>query len=275
MPARHHNATWAPRHQGLKLAHHLVPAFVLAAFLTGLAVASAMLGSWFFAAGMLALAVGTVGAIVGEFRHGGAVPPETSAVETSTGVRAATRFALASPSVVFSAVTVGTGVVTMVAALALSARYLLLQTDGLRWLTFAASAVLLGVGVLVVRSGLRLMRIAASRQPPGMYLTRSRVVLYGPQGERELYWRDVGSVSAENPPGRAPLGRRGPARIVLRPVADAADPRGARQLRVHVQYLAADPNLLYRALRHYAANPADRPELGTDEALRRLAEPEG
>ncbi|MFB0833704.1 hypothetical protein ACX8Z9_07960 [Arthrobacter halodurans] len=303
---------WAPRHRGWKLAHHLLPAMVLAAFLLGLAVASAALGRWLFAAPLLALAVGAAVAIVREFRRGARTdPPANLAVETSTGDRAATRFAMAPVSVAFGSLTAGLGVVTLVAAIALTARYLLLHTEPSRFATLASSAGLLVVGVFVLHEGIRLLRTASADQPPGVYLTRSRVVVLGPQGTREFFWGDVAAVSAENPPGRAPLGRRGPSLIVVRlrpghgPVsggapddggADGGPPggptgangggsdartrmdgggpdghRAPRPVVIPVQYLSCDPNRLLAALRHYAAHPGDRPELGTEAAIGRFA----
>jgi hypothetical protein len=261
---------WTPRHRGWKLAHHLLPAFVLALFLLALGVASGVLGNWLFAVPMLALAAGTAGSILRAFRRSNTDElPCTSAVETSTGRRAATRFPMVPVSVPLGASTVGLGVVTAVAALALAARYLLLHTEASRYLVVAASAVLLVVGLAILRRGLRLMRTAASREPAGVYLTRSRVVLLAPHDMREAYWRDVESVSAENPPRRAPLGKRGPALVVvrLRPGA-AADTESA--MVVHVQHLSCDPHVLLRALEHYMSHPADRPELGTPAALSRV-----
>ncbi|MET1034452.1 MAG: hypothetical protein ABWX68_04360 [Arthrobacter sp.] len=306
-----HRPVWAPRHRGWKLAHHLLPAMVLAAFLLGLAVASAALGRWLFAAPLLALAVGAAVAIIREFRRGTHTdPPANLAVGTSTGDRAATRFAMTPVSVALGSLTAGLGVVTLVAALALTARYLLLHTEPSRFATLASSAGLLVVGVFVLHEGIRLLRTASADQPPGVYLTRSRVVVLGPQGTREFFWGDVAAVSAENPPGRSPLGRRGPSLIVVRlrpghgpaPDDSGADgggadgerpggPTGGDGARAHtggdgggadghraprpvvipVQYLSCDPNRLLAALRHYAAHPGDRPELGTEAALGRFA----
>lgn len=320
---------WAPRHRGWKLAHHLVPAFVLTAFLLGLAAYSLALGSLLFGIPLAALGAGTIVSIAREFRLDPApVAPSTEPVATSGGAKAATRFAIRHSSPTFAALTVGLGVVTMVAALAMAAKFLLLHSGPERYWTFAAAAALAVVGFFILREGLRLMRIATSAQEPGVYLTRSRVVVFGPLGARELYWRDMASVSAENPPGRAPLGRRGPALIVMRAagspaesdagspaVANTGSPAGAngdgaganangvaakngtgagdaragnvpvgdvaagdvagadvvgRTMIVQVQFLLGDPNLLFGALRHYLAEAADRPELGTPAALERL-----
>lgn len=321
---------WAPRHRGWKLAHHLVPAFVLAAFLLGLAAYSLALGSLLFGIPLAALGAGTIVSIAREFRlDPDPVAPSTESAATSGGAKAATRFAIRHSSPTFAALTVGLGVVTMVAALAMAAKFLLLHSGPERYWTFAAAAALAVVGFFILREGLRLMRIATSAQEPGVYLTRSRVVVFGPLGARELYWRDMASVSAENPPGRAPLGRRGPALIVMRAAGSPAESDGGspaianpgslagangdgagagagagatpengkgvgdalagkvpvgdvtagdvavadvvgRTLVIQVQFLLGDPNLLFGALRHYLAEAADRPELGTPAALERL-----
>ena len=279
-------AIWLPRHRGRKLAHHLVPAFVVAAFLLALAVAAFVLDHLLFAVSMLSLAAAAAVSILREFRRHGSVPaPESASVVTSTGRRAATRFAMAGATAVGSAVTVGLGVVTMVAALALEARYLLLHGDQPRLLQLLGSAVLLVVGFGILREGLRLARVAATDHPPGVYLTRSRIVVSGPDGMNEVYWKDVESVAAENPRGRVPLGDRGPAYITVRRRSggDGLDSRRAarrdflqerrhKRVVVPVQYLTADPNLLLNAVEHYLTHPDDRPELGTPAALRRLAE---
>ena len=264
---------WDPPHRGWKLAHHLVPAFVLAAFLLGLGVAAAVMGRWFFAVPVLAIAAGSTGSIVRAFRRGiQTQPPATAAVETSTGRRAATRFDLLPVSTPFGASTVGLGVVTAVASLALAARYLLLHSEPSRFLLVGASVFLLLIGLWILRHGLRHMRTAVARERAGVYLTRSRVVVLAPNGIHEVYWRDIESVSAEDPPGRSPLGKRGPALMVLR-LREGAAARSDRPVVVHVQHLACDPHRLLAALRHYLDHPADRPELGTSAALARLADP--
>lgn len=279
------SAIWLPRHRGRKLAHHLVPAFIVAAFLLALAVAGALMGHLLFAVSLLALSSAATVSILREFRrHGSVSAPESASVETSSGRRAATRFPMAGATSAGSAVTVGLGVVTMVAALALEARYLLLHEDQPRLLQLLGSAVLLVVGFGVLREGLRLARVAATDHPPGVYLTRSRIIVSGPDGMNEVYWNDVESVAAENPRGRVPLGDRGPAYITVRRRCeeDGLDSRWAarrdflrerrrKRVVVPVQYLTADPNLLLTAVEHYLAHPDDRPELGTPEALRRLA----
>ncbi|GAA3680176.1 hypothetical protein GCM10023081_17900 [Arthrobacter ginkgonis] len=278
-------AIWLPRHRGRKLAHHLVPAFVVASFLLALAVAALLMDHLLFAVSMLALGAAAAVSILREFRRHGSVPtPESASVVTSSGRRAATRFAMAGATAVGSAVTVGLGVVTMVAALALEARYLLLHGDQPRLLQMLGSAVLLVVGFGILREGLRLARVAATDHPPGVYLTRSRIVVSGPDGMNEVYWKDVESVAAENPRGRVPLGDRGPAYITVRRRSggDGLDSRRAarrdflqerrhKRVVVPVQYLTADPNLLLNAVEHYLTHPDDRPELGTPAALRRLA----
>ena len=67
-------AIWLPRHRGRKLAHHLVPAFIVAAFLLALAVASLLLDHLLFAVSMLALAAAAAVSILREFRRHGSVP---------------------------------------------------------------------------------------------------------------------------------------------------------------------------------------------------------
>src|SRR4051812_13625164 len=100
-------AIWLPRPPGRKLAHHPVPAFVVAAFLLALAVAALLLAHMLFAVSMLALAAAASVSILREFRRHGSVPtPESASVMTSSGRRAATRFAMAGATAVGSAVTV-------------------------------------------------------------------------------------------------------------------------------------------------------------------------
>lgn len=274
---------WAPRHRGWKLAHHLVPAFVMATFLLGLGGWALVLGSVLFGIPLAAFGLGTLVSVVREFRLDPVPPaPELRPVTTSTGLRAATYFAGRRNSPSFAAGTVGLGVIGLVAALAAIGRFVLLHS-GFGRLWTVAGAIALGIaGFLILREGLRLLRLASSDLPPGVYLTRSRVVLHGPLGLGEVYWRDVGTVSAANPRGRTPLGHRGPAQIILhRRVAPAAggtqDDGGTRDdggtppdLVVPVELLLADPNLLHRALVHYLARPGDRPELGTPAVLERL-----
>ncbi|MEE1620929.1 hypothetical protein ACQ7DA_06745 [Zafaria sp. J156] len=264
---------WAPRHRGLKLAHHLVPAFVVIAVLLGLGAASVAAGKPLLAAPMAALAFGVGRAVLHEFRRGEDWAAPTGAdVETSSGPRAATWFPSSPVSLAGGAVTVGVAVVTVVGAIATEAKTVLLGDGGARVLTATAAAGLLVVGFLVLREGLRMLRLAASGQAPGVYLTRSRIVVVDRRGHHEAYWKDVVSVVARDPRGRKPLGDRGPALIEVHTRASEAG-RRTRPLIVDVQELDADPGLLLRTLGHYAAHAADRPELGTEKALSRLDSP--
>ncbi len=268
---------WAPRHRGWKLAHHLVPAFVMSAFLLGLGAWALVLGSLLFGIPLVAFGVGTIVSVGREFRVDPFPPdPQLRPVTTSSGLRAATYFAARRNSPSFAAATVGLGVIGLVAALAAIGRFVLLHSGFERVWTIAGAVALGIAGFLILREGLRLLRLAASELPPGVYLTRSRVVLHGPLGLGEVYWRDVASVSAADPRGRSPLGRRGPAQIVLHRRATPGDggtenDGGTRpDLVVPVELLLADPNLLHAALVHYLARPGDRPELGTPAVLERL-----
>ncbi|WP_417234269.1 hypothetical protein [Arthrobacter sp.] len=268
---------WAGRHRGWKLAHHLVPALVMAAFLIGLGAWALLLQSWLFGIPLLAFGTGTVVSLVREFRlDPDPVDPDPAPVTTRNGVRAATRFAFRRNSPAFAAGTVGLGVIGLVAALAAVGRFVLLHSGFERYWTVAGALVLGVIGFLILREGLRLLRIASAEQAPGVYLTRSRVVVFGPLGLDEMYWRDMESVGAANPRGRTPLGRRGPALIVLRGRrqdvgSSGNDGDAPHELLVQVEFLLADPNVLHTALLHYLAEPADRPELGTAAAVERLA----
>lgn len=268
---------WAPRHRGWKLAHHLVPALVMAAFLIGLGVGALVLQSWLFGIPLLAFGIGTVVSLVREFRlDPDPLDPDLAPVTTSNGVRAATRFAVRRNSPAFAAGTVGLGVIGLVAALAAVGRFVLLHSGFERYWTIAGALALGVIGFLILREGLRLLRIASADQAPGVYLTRSRVVVFGPLGLDEMYWRDLESISAANPRGRTPLGRRGPALIILRGrrrqevEAPGNDGDAPHEMLVQVAFLLADPNVLHAALLHYLAEAADRPELGTVAALERL-----
>ncbi|GHD05447.1 hypothetical protein [Zhihengliuella salsuginis] len=262
---------WAPRHRGWKLAHHLLPAFILVAVLLGAGVWGLTAQEWLLSSPLLALGVGVGWSIVREYRRGGAdEPPATAAVVTSTGRRAATRFATTRASAYTGGLTVGVAVVTLVSALALGADTLT-EYDGAAHLPpLLAAVMLLGVGVIVTIEGVRMLKLSAE-QPPGVYLTRSRIVLVGQAPTAELFWKDVTGVRAEDPAKhgplgqRHPLGERGPSRIVVRhrPGGGSAEER----LTILVQYLTCDPNLLLASIEHYAATPADRPRLGTDAAL--------
>ncbi|MDN5756684.1 MAG: hypothetical protein L0J08_03725 [Micrococcaceae bacterium] len=270
---------WAPRNREWKLAHHLLPAFVMAGFLIGLGIWALVLQSLLFGVPLVAFGIGTVVSLVREFRlTPDARLPELSAVDTSSGLRASTRFAYRHNSAAFAAATVGLGVIGLVAALAAVGKFALWHAGFERFWTIAGAIVLGVAGFMILREGLRLLRIASAEQQPGVFLTRSRVVVFGPLGLAEMYWRDMGSISAENPRGRTPLGRRGPALVVLRgrdrTASDGPEDHGTtarKEVVVQVAYLLADPNVLHSALVHYLEHPADRPELGTTLALERLA----
>lgn len=243
----------------------------MAAFLVGLGAWALVLGSLLFGIPLVAFGIGTVVSIVREFRlDPDPVAPAPVPVTTRNGIRAATHFAARRNSPAFAAATVGLGVIGLVAALAVVGRFLLLHAGSQRYWTIAGAVALGVAGFLVLREGLRLLRLASSAQAPGAYLTRSRVVLLGPLGLSEMYWRDMESISAANPRGRAPLGRRGPAQIILHGRAPGDDGGAHRELVVQVQFLLADPHLLHTALVHYLGHPEDRPELGTPAALERL-----
>lgn len=248
----------------------------MAAFLIGLGAGALALGSLVFGVPLFAFGIGTIVSLVREFRlDPDPVAPETSPVTTRDGARAATRFAFRRNSPAFAAATVGLGVIGLVASLAAVGRFVLLHSGFERYWTIAGALALGAAGFLILREGLRLLRIASADQAPGVYLTRSRVVVFGAPGLGELYWRDIASISAANPRGRTPLGRRGPALIVIRGRAPSGDGTGndggaPRELLVQVEFLLADPNLLHAALLHYLAQAADRPELGTTAVLERL-----
>lgn len=270
---------WAPRNRGWKLAHHLLPAFVMAGFLIGLGGWALALHSLLFGVPLVAFGIGTVVSLVREFRlDPQAQVPGLSPVVTSSGLRASTRFASRHNSSAFAAATVGLGVIGLVAALAALGKFALLHAGFERFWTMAGAIVWGIAGFLILREGLRLLRVASADQDPGVYLTRSRVVVFGPLGPQEMYWRDMESISAENPRGRTPLGRRGPALVILhgRDPSDGDRPgsngtTACVQAVVQVAYLLADPNVLHSALVHYLGHPEDRPELGTASALERLA----
>lgn len=273
-----HEVQWAPRNRGWKLAHHLLPAFVMAGFLIGLGVWALVLQSLLFGIPLVAFGIGTIVSLVREFRlPATAQVPELSPVNTSSGLRASTRFAYRHNSPAFAAATVGLGVIGLVAALAAVGKFALLHAGFERFWTIAGALALGITGFMILREGLRLLRIASAEQEPGVFLTRSRVVVFGPLGLTEMYWRDMESISAENPRGRTPLGRRGPALMVLRAHDRSAgegpthNTTASPEVVVQVAYLLADPNGLHSALVHYLEHPTDRPELGTALALERLA----
>ncbi|GAA3705315.1 hypothetical protein GCM10022377_18810 [Zhihengliuella alba] len=264
---------WAPRHRGWKLAHHLLPAFVLVAVLLGFAVGAAWIREWLLAIPLAALGFAAIWSIIREFRRGGRdVAPSNAAVITSTGPRAATRFASTRASAPTGGLTVGVAVVTLISALALGAEAVSTFARARDLLPLGAAVMLLAVGLLLLIEGVRMLR-QATDQPPGVYLTRSRVVIVGQRATRELFWKDVRNIRTEDPPRtalgeRRPLGDRGPSRIVIThwPRLDEEPSHEA----IEVQYLVCDPNALLATLRHYAEHPTARPELGTPDAIGRL-----
>ncbi|MBG6084484.1 hypothetical protein [Zhihengliuella flava] len=265
-------ARWAPRHRGWKLAHHLLPAFVLVGVLLGGAAWSAALAEFLLAVPLTALGLGVAFSILREYRRGAAdAPPHPAAVDTTTGARAATRFPTSRASAATAGLTVGVAVVTLICALALGADTATEFDGAADSLPLIAAVLLLAVGVSVLVEGVRMLKLAVD-QPPGVYLTRSRIVTVGQQATQEVFWKDVVSVDAEDPPRhrylgqRQPLGERGPSRIVVRHRAgDAAGP--PERMVILVQYLTCDPNQLLSTLEHFAAHPGDRPRLGTETAL--------
>ncbi|MFL4475384.1 hypothetical protein ACIPVK_15405 [Paeniglutamicibacter sp. MACA_103] len=268
-------ALWAPRHSGWKLAHHLLPSFVLFAFLSGTGIYAALHASPVLATALLASAVAVLLGVAAAFRR----PPQdraagTEAVLTTTGQRAATWFPMFRTSAQWAAVVMGLAVVILVATVALSARLLVLHNYDPMVLIVLLAIFLLGVGVYVLNRGIRLARIAAAAQEPGVYLTRSRIVLHGSRGVREIYWNDVAGIEATDPARHRPLGKRGPAWIVVHPRATRPSTHGrakAGRVVILVHELTANPDQLLRALEHYWSHAADRAELGTDEALARVA----
>lgn len=266
-------ALWAPRHSGWKLAHHLLPSFVLFAFLAGTGIYAALHASAVLSTALVASALAVLLGVAAAFRRPTADRAAGSeAVVTSTGPRAATWFPMFRTSAQWAAVVMGLAVVILVATVALSARLLILQNYDPMILIILLAIFLLATGVYVLNRGIRLARIAAAAQEPGVYLTRSRIVVHGSRGAREIYWNDVAAIEATDPARHRPLGKRGPAWIVVRQ-EEPAPPAQARAARVVilVHELTANPDQLLRTLEHYWSNAADRAELGTDEALVRAA----
>ncbi|WP_411732575.1 hypothetical protein [Paeniglutamicibacter sp.] len=263
-------ALWAPRHSGWKLAHHLLPSFVLFAFLAGTGIYAALHASPVLSTALIASALAVMLGVAAAFRRTTLDRAAgTEAVLTTTGQRAATWFPMFRTSAKWAAVVMGLAVVILVATVALSARLLIIHSYEPMALIVLLAIFLLGTGVYVLNRGIRLGRIAATAQEPGVYLTRSRIVLYGSRGTREIYWNDVTGIEATDPARRRPLGKRGPAWIVVRQKAPVPAARAGRVV-ILVHELAANPDQLLRTLEHYWANAADRAELGTDEALVRV-----
>ncbi len=260
---------WAPRHSGWNLAHHLLPSFVLLAFLAGSGVYALLHERPVLSTGLLASALAVLMGVVAAYRRPTADQATgTEAVGTSTGPRAATWFPMFRTSPQWAAAVMGLAVVILVATMALGARLLIIHSYDPMALIILLTIFLLGIGVYVLNRGVRMARIAAASQSPGVYLTRSRIVLYSSRGSKEIYWNDVAGIEAADPARHRPLGKRGPAWIVVRPLAqEAVD---AKALVILVHELMANPDQLMRTLEHYWATPADRAELGTAAALERV-----
>lgn len=270
---------WKPRQHGWKLAHHLVPAFILILFLAGIGVLSLCYGKLTLATASLTIAVAAAATVIAAFtRPAGDAQAELAAVQTSTGNRAGTYFPMFPASKIAAAVVVGFGVIATISALAFGAKLLFLHGARPLVLSLAASIALMAAGLLILAKGLGMARLAAAAQPAGVYLTRSRVLVFGAQGSREIYWSEIDSIGAEDPPGRRPLGLRGPALMLLRkkpgppePGTPMSDPKHDR-IRIRVQDLAVDPDQLLSALRFYADNAPERAELGTEASVQRITE---
>lgn len=201
-------------------------------------------------------------------------PVQNSAVETSTGQRAATCFPIFRTSTILAALMIGLSVVVLVASIALGARLLFLHNSIPMLVSALMGVVLVGCGVYLLGRGLRLARVAATAQNPGVYLTRSRIVHYGSRGMREIYWNEILGIEAADPPGRHPLGKRGPAWILIRCTDQDAPASGPDRtggasgtLVVQVHELSASPDLLLNTLGHYLRHPEQRADLGTGSAL--------
>ncbi len=260
---------WAPRHSGWNLAHHLLPSFVLFAFLASSGTYALLHARPVLSTALLASALAMLMGVVAAYRR----PTRdraagTAAVATSTGPRAATWFPMFRSSARWAAAIMGLAVVILVATVALSARLLLAYTNDTSILIVLLAAFLLATGVYVLNRGLHMARIGATAQEPGVYLTRSRIVLYDSRGTREIYWNDVAGIEAGDPAGRKPLGKRGPAWITVE-----QQPRSSQspeRLLILIHELTANPDQLLRTLEHYWRSAADRAELGTDAALGRV-----
>lgn len=262
---------WGPRPQGRRLAHHLVPAFVLMGFLLVLTAGAVVLDRLVYAPVPLALAIAVGLAIYQQFGGRGAYQePELHPLHADGGHKAATRFGVAGASKPLAWGIAGLGVVTAVASLALVAKYWLLHESGAQLPFLAGSIVLFVVAILVIRRGLIASRIAAHEQSPGLYLTQRRVTLIDARGETTMLWKNITAVTAEDPPGRRPLGRRGPAFIVFA----TAEPlhRGRNRLQLPVMTLLSEPNQVFRALQYYLAHVQDRSELGRQASISRLTQ---
>lgn len=197
----------------------------------------------------------------------------TSAVETSTGPRAATWFPIFATSAALAALMVGLAVIVLVASIALSAKLIFLHENVPNVVALILGALLISCAIYLITRGLRMAAVVARGQKPGVYLTRSRVVQYDSRGSQEIYWNEISTIEAVDPPRRTPLGKRGPAWIRIEALRQAAPgPTGTGSvLRIQVHELAANPDVLLRTLAHYLHNPTQRADLGTDAALGTIA----
>lgn len=260
---------WTPRHSGWTLAHHLLPSFVLFAFVSATGTYALLHGRPVLSTALFASALAVLMGIVSALRRPTVdQPAQEAAVATSTGTRAATWFPMVRTSGAWAAAVMGLAVVILVASIALSARLLFIHSyDPLLLILLLAVLLIMG-GVYVLNRGIHMARVAATAQEPGVYLTRSRILLYGSRGIQEIYWNDVTGITEADPPRRRPLGKRGPAWIVLSQSLEQPGTPGKLMIPVHE--LSANPDQLKRTIEHYWVNANQRLELGTETALLRV-----
>lgn len=264
---------WRPRHRGWNLAHHLLPTFLLILFLSGAGIYAFWHGRPALSTALLASALSLVLVVFSTFRRPTVdTRVGNAAVETSTGQRAATWFPIFRTSTTLAALMVGLAVVVLVASIALSSKLLFMHDNVPTVIAAIAGALLIGCAIFLIGRGLRMAKIAAVDQAPGVYLTRSRVVQYDSHGMAEIYWNEISAIEAADPPGRHPLGRRGPAWIRIERFNQARAEQSSKDTAVLIQVheLSANPDLLLRTLAHYLQHPAARAELGTDAAIETL-----
>lgn len=264
---------WRPRHHGWNLAHHLLPTFILILFLGGAGAYAFWHERPALSTALLASALSLVLVVASAFRRPTTdAEVDTAAVQTSTGQRAATWFPIFRTSPVLAALLVGLAVVVLVASIALSARLLFIHQDVPTVLAAIVGTFLIGCAIFLIGRGVRMAKIAATDQPSGVYLTRSRIVQYDSRGTAEIYWNEISAIEAADPRGYHPLGRRGPAWIRIQRTAttqpDANAPTVGLLIQVHE--LSANPDLLLRTLYYYLHHSEHRAELGTDAARERL-----
>lgn len=268
------SSVWRPRHRGWNLAHHLLPTFLLIVFLSGAGVYAFWHGRPALSTALLASALSLVLVVVSAFRRPTAdTQVANAAVETSTGQRAATWFPIFGTSTILAALMVGLAVVVLVASIALSAKLLFMHDNVPIVIAAIAGALLIGCAIFLIARGIRMAKIAAVAQAPGVYLTRSRVVQYDSHGMAEIYWNEISAIEAADPPGRHPLGRRGPAWIRIERINQAQTEQSPKDvaLLIQVHELSANPDLLLRTLAYYLQHPEARAQLGTDAAIDTLS----